>query len=265
MAPSIMFGKGSTYPEVPVLIAGHSHTHCLGLRRNDDQIVPINLHGGPPIIYGLSTGWPLPENFNEIVRTKSAGMHLMLVWTGNIHLAHFMFAQQKRFDFVSSVLPSLPITPDVIVLPESLVETRLAPHAGHLSAALNSILDGRAASVTLVGTPPPKGDDIVLREVLKGDPVFVENAKRLGFEPETVPFNSPYLRLKLWALTQKMTERVAESFKIGFLPVPPECQDEVGFLKPEYWAKDITHANAAYGALLIEHILKLSVVEPIPA
>lgn len=242
----------------PILIAGHSHAHCLGLRRRneDEQIVLMKLTDGPPIIHGLSMRWPYPENYNEIVRTRSAGMHLMLIWLGNFHLAQFLFAQKVKFDFVSSVFPSLPLATDVDIVPESLVETRLSPHADNLNAAIDSLVDGRAAGVTLVGTPPPKGDDVRLREILKSDPVFTQYAKGLGFEADTVPFNSPYLRLKLWVLTQKLTEQVAKARNLSFLPVPSECQDQEGFLKPEYWAEDISHANSDYGTLLIKHILK---------
>jgi hypothetical protein len=47
--------------------------------------------------------------------------------------------------------------------------------------------------------------------------------------------------------------QMAEKLGAAFLPLPPGCQDPDGFLAPEY-AADITHANAKFGELLLEHI-----------
>jgi hypothetical protein len=41
-----------------------------------------------------------------------------------------------------------------------------------------------------------------------------------------------------------------------FVPVPAETVDAEGYLLPAYWQPDITHANAAYGEIMLRKVLK---------
>ena len=41
---------------------------------------------------------------------------------------------------------------------------------------------------------------------------------------------------------------------MGFVPAPAAAFNEDGFLARKYYFDDATHANAAYGALVVEQI-----------
>jgi hypothetical protein len=41
---------------------------------------------------------------------------------------------------------------------------------------------------------------------------------------------------------------------VDFVPPPAEAVDAAGFLKPQYWTRDPTHANHLYGRLLMKQI-----------
>ena len=64
------------------------------------------------------------------------------------------------------------------------------------------------------------------------------------------------LRLKLWFLLQQMMRETAERLAIEFWPVSASAMTEEGYLRPEYWAPDATHANGAYGALMLDEYEK---------
>ena len=60
-------------------------------------------------------------------------------------------------------------------------------------------------------------------------------------------------RLKLWLMETRATARWAASEDLNFVPAPAEAFDENGFLHPQFYS-DATHANAGYGALVIDQI-----------
>jgi hypothetical protein len=66
--------------------------------------------------------------------------------------------------------------------------------------------------------------------------------------------NGPESRLKMWALESRVTADWAQARGIRYLAAPGKCFNSLGYLARKYYADDATHANAAYGALVIEQI-----------
>ena len=64
----------------------------------------------------------------------------------------------------------------------------------------------------------------------------------------------PETRLKLWLLEAQLMTEWAESLGAGFLAPPAAASDEDGFLGENYYSDDVTHANAAYGALVLDQV-----------
>jgi hypothetical protein len=112
------------------------------------------------------------------------------------------------------------------------------------------------AKLALLGTPPPKKDNEKLRGLLTREPVFVAIAAAHNATPETIEITDPYVRLKLWYLLQDMFREAAAKFGGVYVPVPAETQDRDGFLREEFWAADVTHANSDYGRLMLAKTLE---------
>jgi hypothetical protein len=110
--------------------------------------------------------------------------------------------------------------------------------------------------VTLVGTPPPKKDNEALRKLLEKEPYFCDWAAQLGQSIDEIKITEPHVRLKLWFLLQDMIAEIGRRHGARFIPVPSELQDEDGFLLEQYWHPDVTHANAAYGAIVLRKVLE---------
>jgi hypothetical protein len=91
-------------------------------------------------------------------------------------------------------------------------------------------------------TPPPKGDNDYLKSR-----IMSKVAGEFDVSPAA-------LRLALWQLEMQAVKRVCEGWNVLLLPAHPQAFDEHGFLKHEYYASDATHANRAYGALVLEQL-----------
>jgi hypothetical protein len=111
---------------------------------------------------------------------------------------------------------------------------------------LLAIRNATNCRVYQLAPPPPKKDtDFILR---KPKAVFVE----LGILEHGVSPAS--LRLKLWKLQLRVMQRLCQEWGTQYLPVPSGAESPDGFLKPEYYAPDETHANASYGELVLRQL-----------
>ena len=59
------------------------------------------------------------------------------------------------------------------------------------------------------------------------------------------------MRVAAWDALQECLQETAEAAGAQFLAIPAGAQDPDGLLMPEYCAPDATHANAAYGRLVV--------------
>ena len=102
-----------------------------------------------------------------------------------------------------------------------------------------------------LGVPPPKEDEDHIRRRTEG--YFRERIKA------GEPLTKASIRAKLWRLQRHVILDFCAKAKIEYVPVPAEAKDFNDFLKREYYAADATHANAAYGELVLEQIATLAV------
>lgn len=102
----------------------------------------------------------------------------------------------------------------------------------------------------LLSVPPPKECNAFILES------FMRQKKPVyrGKSVEDVGIESPERRVKLWLLESRLLERWAQSQQMRFIPPPTQAMDERSFLKRDFYGHDVTHANAAYGGLVIEQI-----------
>lgn len=70
-------------------------------------------------------------------------------------------------------------------------------------------------------------------------------------------FAGALARLNLWKLETLAVERYLQRAGVAHYLYPPGTVDHDGFLRPEYHASDATHANAAYGELLIADLQRM--------
>jgi hypothetical protein len=115
-------------------------------------------------------------------------------------------------------------------------------------------LQAAGCEPVVCGTPPPKGDNDLVRHCIAKETYFIQLGVWMGVDLNVIELSPPTLRFKLWVVLQSMMEEVASELDCPFVPIPATTQTPEGFLRQEYWALDVTHANAAYGQIVLDHL-----------
>lgn len=244
-------------PTSSILIAGHSHVAALGvpLVRDGYELLRIG-HGDVPI-FGLVGGWPLEDtDYWEQVAHHAEGRVVAILWRGNQHFHHFLIMPDAGFDFVLDSEPQLDVDPHRPLVPEATVIEFMRADMIDLDAIIEAI-HAAGGQVVLCGTPPPKGDAGFVREKILHEGYFRKTAEELGADLETIEISPPRLLYKLWKVMQNSLRDVATRHGARFMPVPETLQTSDGFLHPDYYAGDVTHANRAYGDVVLRQLAQL--------
>jgi len=235
-----------------IIIAGHSHTFAL-VGGGDDTPTPHLLPvDGYDNVFALHSRWPRPGDYWSTLIGHAAGNAVALVWAGNTHNVLFLLEQNPPIDFICRQLPDLPLQEGAVVVPESLIRAKFLSDNLELPHVLEALKAQVNSRIAVVATPPPNPDNDHLMSLLADELQFM--IKPPGFSEERLKLTSPVIRLKLWRLLQDLYEDEATKAGVEFIPVPDTVTDADGFLKPEFWAGDVTHANSAYGQVMLAHV-----------
>ena len=110
------------------------------------------------------------------------------------------------------------------------------------------IKEKSAIKVFHLMTPPPKKDQDFLQNRIKRYRGRI--AKEVGITP-------PNIRRNLWYLEMQALSLFCSDHNISLIPPPEETISSDGFLKKKYYANDATHANADYGELVLQQLVRI--------
>lgn len=227
-------------PNRSVLIAGHSHRGAYaaainqGLATGAAVLVPAPFDSAAP---------PQPDRTYWRVACSAPGRVLAVVWNGNQHNRHFLFTVDERFrrhdggEFGT-------------VVSASTISAFWEPSLAGMDLSVTSV---QAEHTVVLGTPPPKAEEEI-RASLQREPVFLEAIGAAGGHPDTIPITPVELRVAIWQVLQGDLEARAARVGAVFVPVPASAQTADGCLRPEYSGSDASHANGAFGALMLGEI-----------
>lgn len=94
--------------------------------------------------------------------------------------------------------------------------------------------------------PPPVNSDIIL----DNPGSFAEKVALHGVTSDEV-------RLRVWLHQTRLMQQIAAECGLFFLELPQEVFSDSGLLHERFQGRDPTHANAAYGKLIIRHLANL--------
>lgn len=235
-----------------IIIAGHSHTLVLAPWSNGQDSFELFALSDPE--FSFLSGWPRREEYWDYLISSSSGRQVGVFGSGNEHTALFLLAPQPEIDFVVSDESSalLPDSGSSVVSRKQITESFRASFAP-LSSILERLLEAGARPF-LIGTPPPRGDEDYLRKPFdKKCGWYDEFAQLIGADLKTAKLVPVRRRYKGWLVLQSLMKEYADKYRIPFIATPKEASAESGFLKPEY-CHDMTHANPAYGTLMLAEI-----------
>ncbi|MBO0662528.1 GSCFA domain-containing protein [Jiella sp. CQZ9-1] len=112
---------------------------------------------------------------------------------------------------------------------------------------MQSFIQHSRAPTFCLAAPAPKADE---DHILRGaeTPFREAGIENVGVTPAPV-------RLKLWELQQRTLTEFCAEIGVKFLPNPEGTRNADGFLEPAYYGRDSSHANVAYGGLVVEQLL----------
>lgn len=233
-----------------ILVFGDSHTDALEQARKqragsgDD---PIRVLRFLKIKNGKEFGNVTLDAATAMVAESPAGELVASTIGGNQHQIFGLVQHPVAFDFIEPGSPKPPDSEPYELIPYrtmwAVFEKGLRGKDGQRLTALREAI-GRP--IYHVKPPPPKESTA---HILKRHETTFREAglAERGVTPAPI-------RLKLWRLQCAVLESLCTEWGIRILPPPEGTQTPEGYLKPEYYGNDATHANAAYGELVLRQL-----------
>ena len=115
---------------------------------------------------------------------------------------------------------------------------------------LETLRKSTPARVFHLTPPPPKSDNDFIRRCYEGR---FANPGTGEMDP-----TDPALRLACWQIQRDCLEEMCARIDVELLPPPVGALGEDGFLVPDCYANDATHANRRYGDLVLRAIATIA-------
>lgn len=145
-------------------------------------------------------------------------------------------------------VPGYPLAPGRQRIPIDVMKARLQQGVASAVSELRAL---RAQFPDLpmfvLASPPPVAGSEAFLAAADRFPSVLEH----GVAPQE-------LRRKLYVLSSEMLREAGEEMGVAWIDPPAEAEDANGFLLPQFASKDVTHANAAYGALLLAKVKEIA-------
>jgi hypothetical protein len=235
-----------------VLLFGDSHTDALkkALRKRTNVICDFEAYRyARPKNDGQIGDFSEEEILAKVAALSPQDIVISTIG-GNQHQVVSLIQHPISFDIMLKGDAPEPVAENDYVIPYAQIreyfENGLRGKDGRRLQALKN--SGTCRVFHLV-PPPPKEDEAHILK--KQETAFVEaGLKEKGISPAA-------LRLKIWRLQVQVLQQLTAEWDVGLLTNPDGTRCSKGFLHPDYYAQDATHANAAYGELVFKQIEKL--------
>lgn len=237
-----------------ILIAGDSHIYAIqdalaatpGLPGLTVEALRVQAEKNGTTIGDVS--------FDELVaRAKDlpSGSLVVTALRGNQHQKVGLIQHPRPFDILMHNADGGLLQKDAEMIPLVIMKQYFdGTLKGGYGRDLVRLKQASAAPVVCLAPPAPKED---AQHIIRGAETYFRQhgISSIGVTPAPV-------RLKLWILQQDALARFCASNGLIFLGNPEGTRTDEGFLKPEFYAADATHANGAYGRLVLAQLSDLS-------
>jgi hypothetical protein len=184
----------------------------------------------------------------ERVRALRSDALVVCAFGGNQHSVLSLVQHPRPFDFA---LPGEPFSlkPGAELIPFHAVRMLLAESVTSEFQNVTALQKVAPGPVIQLPPPPPKADAAhILRSM---ETYFIEKGlTRYGVTDAAI-------RLKVWRVQVMLLRELCIRAGVIYLPNPPEALTPEGFLAPDFYAKDATHANRLYGQSVLNQIAAL--------
>jgi len=177
----------------------------------------------------------------EAAVAEGAPQFILLSMGGNEHNIVSMRQPTPRFDFILSGAPDAPLDPTAEIIPEAAVRETLRDYMAESMRVLRAIRAASPLPMILVEPPPPLPRAQVL--------AYPKEFFRSQFDQRGM--SSDALRRKVWRVQIEMMRQASDDLAIPYIETPAEAFGADGLLAPWACGQDASHANEAYGEIVI--------------
>ena len=233
-----------------ILLFGDSHSHAIqsaiGKRMRKGRNVPVIVHRLKKEKNGREIGDTSLEEFLRIIRDLDADDVILSMIGGNQHAVFSLVQHSQPFDFFEPGQTD-PIASGCEIIPYRILEDLFAYGLQKGDGkSIEALRKATNAKVVHILPPPPKADN-----------AFIEAHHESLFAKQGIAargVSRASLRLKFWSLQANILRNLCTQLGVEVMTPPPGTTDEAGFLLPDYYARDATHANHTYGELLLREV-----------
>ena len=242
--------RGTKLSKPTIVLFGDSHSYAvqraIEKRQGSGLEAPLTAYRLAKIKNGKQQGDTTFEKFLDIVRLLNADDVVLSMIGGNQHAVFGTIQHPKPFDFLEPGKSSKPEV-DAEIIPYRTLSTVFEKGIRNGDGkSLEALRKATSARVVHVLPPPPKKDNL-----------FIQRYHESHFAKEGIVaqgVSTPQLRLKFWSMQTRLLQKICGELGIEIFPPPAAAVDSAGFLASDYYANDATHANYAYGELLIREV-----------
>lgn len=241
--------------ERKILIIGYSHTRMIW------QAATKLLRQGRTDMENVEICWISHKEGDKGDTTMEAALEkaaalgpqdlLVLSVHGAYHHIIGVLNHDIPFSLIETVDGPVPVSEGTTIIPYALMR-RVFDHWVKVDTMVDDFVARAACQVVHFCPPPPKDNLVPHPSGIYRGRSYAEQ----GYAPKPS-------RLALWKLEVDVATRHLAQSGVTDLGTPAAALTDEGYLADDYLAPDMTHANAAYGRLLLDQIADLPVAAPI--
>jgi hypothetical protein len=218
---------------------GHSHVVALA-QSGDTELESINFWDtGDPWRYDGGATHLRHDLAERVLR----GRRVLSLIGGSAHTVLGMVEHPRPFDLIVPSAPDLPLDETRELIPADAVRAKLSEMSEPYLAMLPAVARLCATPLVHIGPPPP----------VAAEDRIAPHVPWILFPGQPHAIAPKWVRYKLWRVHCEVIAAICTRLDIQYVPAPERSKDEEGFLHPDY-DRDGAHANASYGALVLEEL-----------
>ena len=232
---------------------GQSHSAAIAdaLGEDDSAGSSITIHRLGSKNRPFERGTVSAENAIKLAGSLSPNDAVFLAMLGTFSNYIGMLRSGCDYDFLLAPSDEVEAGP-VARIPHRAMTMAFDANRGQ-GPTIEKIRTASKAPVFLLSSPPPKeSNDYILHRLLRQS-----DRLKYGKSVQEFGIERPQTRRKLWQLETALSATWAQTLDITFVDAPTKCFNSNGFLARKYYYDDATHANARYGALVVQQIREI--------
>lgn len=236
---------------VRIFVFGDSHTHALSLAARQAADLPddveFDIHWSLKEKNGNVRGDMKKADALEAVAALQGRDIAVVALLGTLHNVFGLLRHERPFQLMDATSEAFDASHGEL-LPRAAMYDALR-HRCEENGFLAAVRKRTRVRVFHLMTPPPKTDSEFLLSKID---------RYRGRRASDVGVADAASRLRFWQLEKQVVSDFCEALGVTLVAPPIQALDASGFLRKAFYADDATHANAAYGALVLEQLRQLA-------